>query len=177
MFTGLSRIFMNIFTSIVNFGRLFLLGRQQPRAFTRNTAHTENDIYVDDFDTEVEAPRPSPNVFATGTFEHVTLYDLMLTLVHGNKNGKVDIQIGQHKAMMIVLSGKLVTAFYKAYMGDEAILNIFTETEDHPDAEFFVQAVDPLDYPERSHTVKTPTDKLLFDVAMALDEKRNAVAA
>jgi len=174
MFTGLSRFF----TAILRIARLFLWGKNNVPTFTRNTAQTEIDIDFDlDFDDEVEAPRESPNVFATGTFEHVTLYDLMLTLVHGNKNGKVDIQIGQHKAMMIVLSGKLVTAFYKENMGDEAVLRIFTETEDHPNAEFFVQAVDPLDFPERAHTVKTPTDKLLFDVAMALDAKRGAVAA
>ena len=168
MFTGLTRIFDNF----LHLGRLFLFGRNEPETFVRSNNQTEVEAEV-----EVEPPRPSPNVFATGTFEHVTLYDLMLTLVHGNKNGKVDIHIGNHKAMMIVLSGKLITAFYKENLGDEAVLRIFTETEDHPNAEFFVQAVDPLDYPERSHTIKTPTDKLLFDVAMALDAKRSTIAA
>ena len=118
-----------------------------------------------------DAAENKPNVFATGTFEHVTLYDLMVTLTHGRKSGKVDIRIGTHKALILVLEGEIVTALYQGSVGDEAVVRIFTDAEDQTDAEFFISKVNPKGS-IGGRTVRTPTDKLLFQVAMALDEKR-----
>lgn len=126
----------------------------------------------------VSAPQEAeqnPNVFATGTFEHVTLYDLMVTLTHGRKSGKVDIHIGTHKALILVLEGEIITALYQGSVGDEAVVQIFTDAEEQKDAEFFISKVNPK-ASIGGRTVRTPTDKLLFQVAMALDEKRQVAA-
>ena len=138
------------------------------------------------FEVATSTPRSGPvsapqeaaeqkNVFATGTFEHVTLYDLMVALTHGRKSGKVDIHIGGNKALILVLEGEIITALYQGSVGDEAVVQIFTDAEEHKDAEFFISKVNPKSS-VGGRTVRTPTNKLLFQVAMALDEKRQVAA-
>ena len=111
-------------------------------------------------------------MFATGNFEHVTLFDLLVTLTQGTKTGKIDIRIDQDPAVIIVTEGVITTALYQSCIGEEAILQIFTAVDGNPNCEFVIRKLNPSHTPAPTSIVPTSMDQLLFKIATSLDQQR-----
>ena len=112
------------------------------------------------------------NVSATGTFEHVTLYDLLVTLIHGNKSGKLRIRIEQEQAVLLVVKGKLVNAMFKGLMGEDAVMAIFSAVDESDDTEFFAETLGHDAVPSSISFIETSMDQLLLKIANQLDHQR-----
>ena len=121
-----------------------------------------------------QASAKDRSVSVTGTFEDISLYDLLITLVHSRKSGKVEIQINQERAQMLVLKGEIVRAIYKGLQAEDAIHAIFADIDDYADSIFFVRNVDPTKLEHITSNFTTEMNTLLLNVANSLDEKRES---
>ncbi|MCA9838368.1 MAG: DUF4388 domain-containing protein [Trueperaceae bacterium] len=114
---------------------------------------------------------PPLNIFATGNFEHFSLYDIMVVFSSNHKAAKITIAVKGRRAMIHLSNGYLELAMYHAWMGREAVLHIFSDIEDDAQAQFLI----------KPHTPQLPAGKgiklepLLKEVAQMLDKKRSTI--
>ena len=128
-------------------------------------------------DTLEDTQDGADDIFSSNASDYFRLYDVLITLVHREQHARLNVCIGDSEAMMVVLSGRVVTALYQSSLGEDAVLHIFKDYELAESASFAVVKVDPLDYPVTAHTVQLATDTLLFRVATALDEVRKSMVS
>ncbi len=121
---------------------------------------------------EAKKPSTAPvNVFATGNFEHFSLYDILVVFSANNKSAKITILVKGKRAMINVANGYLELAIYHAWMGKDAVIHIFSDIEDDPQSQFVI----------KPHVPQMPAGKglrlepLLQEVAQMLDKKRNTI--
>ncbi len=110
----------------------------------------------------------------TGTFEVLSLFDLIVSLTHGQKSGDLCIQLAKAEARVTIRSGRVTHATYQGKVGEDALLMTFTAVEADQGAEFVLRGLNAATG-ERS-TIDTPIDQLLLKVAVGMDHhKRSGV--
>lgn len=109
-------------------------------------------------------------VKVSGTFEALTLFDLVSALSHGRKSGQLVILIGDAEAVLYLDAGNLSHAHMGRANGEEAVMAIFSGVERNPGSEFSFLMSD--EFGGGLVTVQTPVDKLLLQAAVALDEQK-----
>ncbi len=123
------------------------------------------------------APKAAPlpvtpkNMFATGNFEHVSLYDILVTFSINGKSAKINISVKGRRAMLHVSGGMLQLAMYHAWMGKEAIMHIFKDIEEDPSSQFLIK---PIAGTANSNPANLPLKPLLKEVAAMLDKYRES---
>ncbi len=108
----------------------------------------------------------------TGTLETVTLFDLIITLAHGNKSSRLYLLVDDDEAELLFDAGELVSASFRTFLGEDAVERIFAVTDGRDEIEFYVEPLDPHTTASDFRTVTTPIESLLFDVAQNLDKLR-----
>ena len=114
---------------------------------------------------------PPLNIFATGNFEHFSLYDIMVVFSSNNKSAKIIIAVKGKRALIHLANGHLELAMYHAWMGKEAVLHIFADIEDDPQSQFLIKPHVPQIPPGKGQRL----EPLLKEVAQMLDKKRNRI--
>lgn len=142
--------------------KLFFPGRFKPKPKKQKTPNIK---------TQLSTP-PTVNVFATGSFEHISLYDLLLIFCTNRKAAKVALRIKGHRALMIVSQGRIEQAMYQAWMGKEAVLHIFADIDEDPQAQFIIKPHLEQGFSEQG----VKLESLLMEIAQMLDEKRRMIA-
>ncbi len=121
------------------------------------------------------APKTTPalttpkNVFATGNFEHISLYDLLVTFSINGKSAKISISVKGRRAMLYVSGGELQLAMYHAWMGKEAVIHIFQDIEEDPSSQFLIK---PILGTANSNPANIALKPLLKEIATMLDNYR-----
>lgn len=119
--------------------------------------------------------RPSSNdPQLTGTFEVLSLFDLIVSLTHGQKSGDLCIQLAGAQANVTIRAGRVTHATYQGKVGEDALLMAFTAVEADQGAEFVLRGLNAA-AGERT-TIDTPIDQLLLKVAVNMDHNRRAAA-
>jgi hypothetical protein len=133
--------------------------------------------------TGTTMPQPSKlasarerNVHATGTFQDATLYDLLIALIQGGKTARLRIHIESEKAIILIVRGKIVNALYHDYIGETAVLEIFSDVDSCADAEYFAEGLAESAVPTASSSITSSMDQLLFKIAMQLEKRRQLLA-
>ena len=115
--------------------------------------------------------RPSSNdPQLTGTFEVMSLFDLIVSLTHSQKSGDLCIQLAQAQANVTIRAGRVTHATYQGKVGEDALLMTFTAVEADQGAEFVLRGLNATTG-ERT-TIDTPIDQLLLKVAVGMDHNK-----
>jgi CheY-like chemotaxis protein len=110
----------------------------------------------------------------TGTFEVLSLFDLIVSLTHGQKSGDLCIQLASAEAKITIRSGRVTHATYQGKVGEDALLLTFTAVEEDQGAEFVLRGLHASDKAQAVHTINTPIDQLLLKVAVGMDHHKKA---
>ncbi len=131
----------------------------------RDTRHDSRDL-----NTSLRAPQVS-SARATGSFEVLTLFDLVTSLAQKKNSGTLLLRLGLTNATFVFDAGQLVHARLGGISGEAALVASFLAAESEPDASYeFVKDSPPL--PKEAYTLHTPVQELLLTVAVKLDHHR-----
>lgn len=165
---------------VVNFvsGLIQKRDRSQARD-THNTA-----VAVKGLERPMEPPRlNSRNATNTrasefgGTLEHFSLFDLLMLLTQTGKTGLLIIRLRNHEARLLLEEGKLYHAQYQGESGEAVLIRIFMEAERTTDSAFAFEAFETRRLPpemQKLQSVYSPTDHVLLNVAIALDQHKTS---
>jgi CheY-like chemotaxis protein len=103
----------------------------------------------------------------TGTFEVMSLFDLIVSLTHSRKSGDLCIQLAEAEARVTIRAGRITHATYKGKVGEDALLLTFSAVEEDQGAEFVLRGLNTSD--QSVSTINTPIDQLLLKVAVGMD--------
>ncbi len=128
-----------------------------------------------DFDFQSERAMKTRTVGASGTLEILTLFDLAVSLTSNAKVGMLHIRIVKEQGNIFFYKGSLTDANFKGLRGEAALLAIFAMADEYKsDTEFIFEPLELESLPPEVSSIKTPIDKLLFNVAVELDHQREA---
>jgi Domain of unknown function (DUF4388) len=106
----------------------------------------------------------------TGTFEVMSLFDLIVSLTHSRKSGDLCIQLAEAEAKVTIRAGRITHATYKGKVGEDALLLTFSAVEEDQGAEFVLRGLNTNDF--SVSTINTPIDQLLLKVAVGMDHSK-----
>jgi hypothetical protein len=110
-------------------------------------------------------------VTISGTFEFLTLYDLLLNLTYSAKGSKIYTLVDDNEAEVIIHHGQVIAAAYRNIIGERALLKLFEDTRERSDIEFVVESLaEPFD-PAHFRTIHLPLEQLLMAIVMQLEAK------
>ena len=112
------------------------------------------------------------DVKMSGTFEALTLFDIVGSLKHSKRSGQLIVTVDGAEAVMQLREGRLIHASCEHAVGEEAVTTIFARADHDPEAEFRFESSAEVLAAQELVTIDTPVDKLLLQVAVALDEQR-----
>ena len=116
-------------------------------------------------------PEDAGGAKATGSFEVLTLFDLITSLTQKKNSGTLLLRLGLVNATFVLDEGKLVHARCGHVSGEAALISSFLAAESEPDARYeFVKDSPPL--PKEAYTLHAPVQELLLTVAVKLDHYR-----
>ena len=108
---------------------------------------------------------------ASGSFEVLTLFDLVTSLTQKKNSGTLLLRLGLTNATFVFDEGRLVHARSGNVSGEAALISSFLAAESEPDARYeFVKDSPPL--PKEAYTLHAPVQELLLTVAVKLDHYR-----
>ncbi len=168
---------------VVNFVAGLIAKRSRLQA--RASAQTSEQVIA--LEREVERPAEPPrltsrkytNVKASefgGTLEHFSLFDLLMLLTQTGKTGQLTIRLGPEEARMVLEKGRLYHAEFQDQSGEAVVTRIFTEAERTSNSAFSFDAFETQRLPpefQQLQSIHTPTDQLLLNVAIALDQHKD----
>ena len=118
----------------------------------------------------LRTPQPT-HAKATGSFEVLTLFDLVTSLTQKKNSGTLLLRLGLSNATFVFDNGQLVHARLGNVSGEAALVSSFLAAESEPDASYeFVKDSPPL--PKEAYTLHAPVQELLLTVAVKLDHYR-----
>lgn len=110
-----------------------------------------------------------------GTLEHFSLFDLLMLLTQTGKTGQLTIRLGSEEARMVLEEGRLYHAQFLEQSGEAVVTRIFIEAERTAGSTFSFDAFEtqrlPPEY-QKLQSIHSPTDQLLLNVAIALDQHK-----
>ncbi len=112
------------------------------------------------------------NVKLSGTLEALTLFDIITSLKHGGRSGQLAVQFGDAQGTVQLRRGRLIHAAFGRAVGEDAVKAIFARAEQEPKTAFRFESSAKVLAAQQLVTIDTPVDKLLVQVAVALDENR-----
>ncbi len=116
-------------------------------------------------------PDMTSSAKASGSFEVLTLFDLVTSLTQKKNSGTLLLRLGLTNATLVFDAGQLVHARFGSASGEAALISSFLAAESDPDASYeFVKDSPPL--PEEAYTLHAPVQELLLTVAVKLDHHR-----
>ena len=110
-----------------------------------------------------------------GTLEHFSLFDLLMLLTQTGKTGQLSIRLGSEEARMVLEEGRLYHAEFLEQSGEAVVTRIFIEAERAANTAFSFDAFKTRRLPPEYHklrSIQSPTDQLLLNVAIALDQHK-----
>jgi HD domain/Domain of unknown function (DUF4388) len=120
--------------------------------------------------------KPKRDVLLRGKLGTLNLFDLLGSLTQNKKSGRLYIYIGTFQGLILIYEGRILHAEFDGKQGEDALLLLFTKAEETTNAKFALEAwhmsasqeeLPPLEL----LSIQTPTEKLLFDVAVKLDHE------
>lgn len=114
-------------------------------------------------------------VLLQGKLGPLSLFDLLGSLTQNNTSGHLYLEFSSGQGLLVLLEGRIVHAAFETQTGEEALLSLFGKVEDEAKAKFRLET-SPRLTSLLIATIQTPTEKLLFDMAVKLDHeiaKRN----
>jgi CheY-like chemotaxis protein len=141
-------------------------------------------VAVAGLERPVEPPRlnsrggsnPKASEFG-GTLEHFSLFDLLMLLTQTGKTGLLTIRLRSQEARLLLEEGKLYHAEYEGEIGETVLIRVFMEAERTADSAFAFDAFETKRLPpemQKLQSVYSPTDQLLLNVAIALDQHKKS---
>jgi len=125
-------------------------------------------------------PVPSPelprrlaseaNPHMTGTFEIITLFDLLVSLSQAGRTSKLRVWLSGREACIYLCQGRVIHAEFGHYRGREAFTHIFVCNEQASNTQFMVEGLDTIGL---RPTIHQSINQLLLEVAVELDQVRN----
>ncbi len=112
------------------------------------------------------------DVKLSGTLEALTLFDIVTSLKHGGRSGQLVVRFSDAEAAVQLRKGRLIHANFGRTVGEEAVTAVFARAEREPEAGFRFESSAKVLAAQQLVTIDTPVDKLLVQVAVALDERR-----
>jgi hypothetical protein len=110
-------------------------------------------------------------VTISGTFEFLTLYDLLINLTHSGKGSRIFALVDNDEAEVIVHGGQVIATAYQHTIGERALLKLFEDTRERYDVEFIVESLPELFDPAHFRTIHLPLEQLLMAVIMQIEAK------
>ncbi len=110
------------------------------------------------------------DVLLGGNLGTLTLFDLLGSLTQNNSSGYLRLEFARSEGLIVVVEGHIVHAAFEEQRGEAALLTLFSNAEAETTARFRLE-VPPQTATPFVATIQTPTDKLLFDIAVKLDHE------
>jgi hypothetical protein len=117
-----------------------------------------------------EASRPAAEIVLQGKLGALNLFDLLGSLTQNNSSGQLTLEFATGEGFTLLVEGRIVHAAFEAQTGEEALLTLFSKAEGETSARFRLEALPRTSTPLVA-TIQTPTEKLLFDIAVKLDHE------
>lgn len=111
-----------------------------------------------------------PPVLMKGYLGTLTLYELLQLFIDGHKSCQLEVAVGVSRAVLRLDAGQLRYASFATHEGEVAILALLAALEHHPHAKFTVTSWQPALKPSPTN-ITTPSQKLLLELAVALDHR------
>jgi CheY-like chemotaxis protein len=110
-----------------------------------------------------------------GTLEHFSLFDLLMLLTQTQKSGQLFLKINDIAALVLVDRGDVILAEYGNYIGENALIQIFLDSDRFYESTFSFQSSEGGMPPELvvARNINTPADQLLLNIAIALDQRKS----
>lgn len=117
------------------------------------------------------APKKA-KVLIKGKLGAVSLFDMISSFTQNGQTCKFYVLTGYSKSLLLFFQGRLVHAEVDDLTGEEAVTKLAQKVELRPDARFTVEAWDVSSLHNQRTTIQTTTEKLLLNIAVALDHQR-----
>lgn len=123
-----------------------------------------------------QSSKSKREVLLRGKLGTLNLFDLLGSLTLNKKSGRLYIYIGTFQGLILIYEGRILHAEFDGKQGEDALLLLFTKAEETANAKFALEAwhisgdqeeLPPLEL----LSIQTPTEKILFDVAVKLDHE------
>jgi HD domain/Domain of unknown function (DUF4388) len=115
-------------------------------------------------------PQPPREILLEGKLGALNLFDLLGSLTQNKSSGHLYLELPPSQGLLVLTAGRIVHAAYEKQVGEEALLTLFSKVETETNARFRLE-VSPQITPFLLATIETPTEKLLFDMAVKLDNE------
>jgi HD domain/Domain of unknown function (DUF4388) len=115
-------------------------------------------------------PQPAREVLVEGKLGALSLFDLLGSLTQNKSSGHLYLELTPSQGLLVLTAGRIVHAAYETQVGEAALLTLFSKAETETNARFRLEA-SPQITPFLLATIETPTEKLLFDIAVKLDNE------
>ncbi len=126
------------------------------------------------------SPQPEPSsgreVLLAGKLGALNLFDLLSSLTQNNSSGHLYLEFAMSQGFIVLTEGRIVHSSFENHpafenqSGEAALLALFSKAEHESNARFRLEAA-PLIAKPLLATIQTPTEKLLFDIAVKLDHE------
>lgn len=112
----------------------------------------------------------SPKEFRMqGSVDTDTLFDLLLSLAHNRKSGRLGLYLGFSEALLYVHEGQVIHAEYEGESGEAAVAKLVVQAQRYVQMDFVLE---PWEFDGDVHiTIEIPLQRLLLSSAVAVDEQ------
>lgn len=117
-----------------------------------------------------QSPTREHELLLAGKLGTLSLFDLLGSLTQNNSSGHLYLEFVDGQGLLVLIRGRIVHAAFGKEVGEGALLTMFGKTEKESDARFRLES-SPTFTSALVATIETPSDKLLFDVAVKLDHE------
>lgn len=117
------------------------------------------------------ASSDKPKVLIRGKLGAVSLFDMITSFTQNAQTCKFSVFTGYSKSQLLFFEGRLVHAEADEFVGEEAVTRLAQKVEARPDAKFTVEVWDASSLHDQTVSIKVSTEKLLLNVAVALDHQ------
>ena len=116
-------------------------------------------------------PSAKPKVLIKGKLGAVSLFDMITSFTQNGQTCKFYVFTGYSKSLLLFFQGRLVHAEVDDLIGEAAVTKLAQKVELRPDAKFTVEAWEATNLHNQPTSIQTTTEKLLLDIAVALDHQ------
>ena len=112
----------------------------------------------------------SPKEFRMqGSVDTDTLFDLLLSLVHNRKSGRLGLYLGFSEALLYVHEGQVIHAEYEGESGEAAVAKLVVQAQRYVQMDFVLE---PWEFDgDVDVAIELPLQRLLLSSAVAVDEQ------
>lgn len=122
-----------------------------------------------------EPSNPVSHQGIQGQLGDMSLFELAQWLAKSAKTGRLRVEAQGESASWLFSKGQLIHAEYAGKSGEDAVLHLLLQVENHPSGHFHFEPLSEADFFLEPVTIRKSTDQLLLSLAVEMDHRQQGI--